>query len=215
MINIKRFAYNAFQVNTYVLWDETSECIIIDPGMEGPAEEEELSGFIQSLGLKPVMLVNTHTHIDHILGNNYVAAKYGLKLAAHRDAEPMLKQAPAYAQNFGITLKNPKPIDSYLDEEDKLRFGHSEMKIFHTPGHADGSLCFYSEENHFVITGDVLFYQSIGRTDLPTGDYDLLQQSIWKKLFTLPDDTVAYPGHGPDTTIGFEKINNPFVALGS
>ena len=214
MITVKRFAYNPFQVNTYVLHDETNECIIIDPGMDGPMEENELIGYIESLNLKPVMLVNTHTHIDHVLGNHFVSEKYHLELAAHQDAEMILMKAPVYAVNYGLQLEDPKPVAHYLTEGKDLKFGKSKLKVFHTPGHADGSLCFYSEEDQFVITGDVLFYQSIGRTDLPTGDYDVLQQSIWEKLFTLPDETVAYPGHGPETTIGFEKVNNPFVAIG-
>lgn len=215
MITVKRFAYNPFQVNTYVLHDETNECIIIDPGMDGQMEENELTNYIESLKLKPVLLVNTHTHIDHVLGNHFVAEKYHLELAAHKDAEMILMKAPVYAVNYGLKLEDPKPIAHYLTEGNDLKFGKSKLKVFHTPGHADGSLCFYSETDQFVITGDVLFYQSIGRTDLPTGDYDILQKSIWEKLFTLPDETIAYPGHGPETSIGFEKVSNPFVAIGN
>lgn len=215
MITVKRFSYNLFQVNTYVLHDETKECIIIDAGMEGPMEENEISSYIESLSLKPVLLVNTHAHIDHILGNNYTAEKYMLKLAAHPDSVPFISRAPSYAQTFGVRIDNPKTIDIFLDENEDLKFGNSKLKVLHTPGHADGSICFYSAEDKFVITGDVLFNQSIGRTDLPTGDYDLLQKSIWEKLFTLPDDTIAFPGHGPETTIGYEKVSNPFVAIGN
>lgn len=215
MITLKRFSYNLFQVNTYVLHDETNECIIIDAGMEGKMEEKEIVSYIEENKLKPVLLVNTHAHIDHILGNNFMAEKYGLKLVAHKDSEPILMRAPLYAQTFGVRIENPKAIDQFIDEGAELKFGNSTLKVLFTPGHADGSLCFYSPEDQFVISGDVLFYQSIGRTDLPTGDYDLLQQSIWEKLFTLPDETVVYPGHGPETTIGYEKINNPFVAIGN
>lgn len=214
MITIKRFSYNPFQVNTYVLHDETNECIIIDAGMDGPMEENEISNYIESLNLKPVLLVNTHAHIDHILGNNYIADQFDVQLAAHEDSVPFISRAPAYAMTFGVNIENPKEIDSFLEEGKDLKFGNSTLQVFHTPGHADGSICFYSEQDKFVITGDVLFNQSIGRTDLPTGDYDLLQKSIWEKLFTLPDDTVVFPGHGPETTIGSEKINNPFVAIG-
>jgi len=127
----------------------------------------------------------------------------------------MMTNAGAYAMTFGISLPEVKKIDRYLKDDEEIAFGGSTLKVLFTPGHADGSVCFYSEKNHFVITGDVLFNQSIGRTDLPTGNYDLLQKSIWEKLFTLPDETVVYPGHGPETTIGFEKINNPFVAIGA
>lgn len=215
MINVKQFSYNLFQVNTYILYDETKECIIIDAGMEGRMEEKEMLNYIETNQLKPVLLVNTHGHIDHILGNNFMAQKYGLKLAAHKDSEPIITRAPVYAQTFGVNIESPKNIDIFLDEGREITFGKSKLMVLFTPGHAAGSLCYYSPVEKFVISGDVLFYQSIGRTDLPTGDYDLLQKSIWEKLFTLPDETVVYPGHGPETTIGYEKINNPFVAIGS
>ena len=214
MIKIKRFIFNAFQENTYVLSDETNECIIIDPGMDSTEEEEQMTDYISEHHLKPVLLVNTHTHIDHILGNSFIASHYKLKLAAHKDSAQFIHRAKGQAQMFGMEMDSTKSIDIFLSEEETLDFGHSSLQILLTPGHADGSLCFYSKKDDFVITGDVLFNQSIGRTDLPTGDYDLLQKSIWEKLFTLPDETTAYPGHGPETEIGFEKIHNPFVAIG-
>lgn len=214
MITIKRFPFNPFQMNTYVLSDETGECAIIDAGMDGPAEEEELTTYISENGLKPVLLVNTHTHIDHILGNSFAAKNYDLKLLAHKDSVSFIERAAGQAQMFGMQMSETKSIDKFIGEGETLDFGNSSLQIFLTPGHADGSLCFYSAKDKFVITGDVLFNQSIGRTDLPTGNYDLLQKSIWEKLFTLPDETVAYPGHGPETTIGYEKLHNPFVAIG-
>lgn len=214
MITVKRFTFNPFQENTFVLSDETKECIIIDPGMDGAAEEDALVSYISDNGLKPVLLVNTHAHVDHILGNAFTAARFNLKLIAHKDCVHFIERAKGQAQMFGMQMGDTKAIDEFIDESDQLIFGNSSLTIFHTPGHADGSLCFYSKNDGFVITGDVLFNQSIGRTDLPTGDYKLLQKSIWEKLFTLPDDTVAYPGHGPETTIGFEKMHNPFVAIG-
>ncbi|NQU35546.1 MAG: MBL fold metallo-hydrolase [Bacteroidetes bacterium] len=214
MITLKRFAFNPFQVNTYILSDETGECVIIDAGMQGQREEDALEEYINNHNLKPVMLILTHAHIDHIIGNSFVADKYKLKLTAHKDCVPFLKNASAHAANFGLTLDNVKEIDDFVDEDSEIKFGNSTLKVLFTPGHANGSVCFYSPKDKFVITGDVLFNQSIGRTDLPTGDYDLLQKSIWEKLFTLPDETVAYPGHGPETTIGSEKVNNPFVAIG-
>lgn len=215
MITVKRFAFNPFQENTFVLSDETGECIIIDAGMDDTMEENEITHYIESNQLKPVLLVNTHAHVDHILGCSFLAEKYGLEFVAHKDCEFFMKRAQQSAMMFGITIKDVKKIDRYIDENDDLIFGNSKMEILHTPGHADGSLCFYSKEDAFVITGDVLFNQSIGRTDLPTGNYDVLQKSIWEKLFTLPDETTVYPGHGPETSIGFEKVNNPFVAIGS
>ena len=214
MITINRFPFNAFQVNTYVLNDETNQCVVIDAGMQGPDEEKQIVSYIEGNQLKPVLLLNTHTHIDHILGNAFLAEKYNLPLAAHHDAEKFLTNAAAYAITFGITLNDVKSIDRFLDDKSNLNFGNSSLEILHTPGHADGSLCFYSAADGFVIVGDVLFKDSIGRTDLPTGDYGVLQKSIWEKLFTLPGETVVYPGHGPETTIGFEKVNNPFVAIG-
>ena len=214
MITLKRFAFNPFQVNTYVLSDETHECVIIDAGMQGDNEEWMLTEYIKDHNLKPVMLLLTHAHIDHIIGNSFTADQYGLSLTAHKDCVPFLDNAIAYASTFGLTMDKVKSIDSFIDESTDIHFGNSKLKVLFTPGHANGSVCFYSPNDSFVITGDVLFNQSIGRTDLPTGNYDLLQKSIWDKLFTLPDETVAYPGHGPETTIGSEKINNPFVAIG-
>ena len=214
MITLKRFAFNPFQVNTYVLSDETGECIIFDPGMQGDSEETEIAEYITANKLKPVMLLLTHAHIDHIVGNSFIANKYNLPLTAHKDCVPFLTNAIAHASTFGLTLNKVKDIDNFIDEDKDIEFGNSSLKVLFTPGHANGSLCFYSKEDKFVITGDVLFNQSIGRTDLQTGDYDLLQNSIWEKLFTLPDDTIVYAGHGPETSIGFEKVNNPFVAIG-
>lgn len=214
MIKLKRFAFNPFQVNTYVLSDETGECVIIDAGMQGGAEENLITDYIESNNLKPVMLLLTHAHIDHILGNEFIVNNYNLKLFAHKEGVPFLSNAVAHAASFGLSIDKVVDIDEFIDENKDITFGNSSLKVLYTPGHANGSVCFYSKEGNFVITGDVLFNQSIGRTDLPTGNYEILQNSIWKKLFTLPDETVAYPGHGPETTIGSEKVNNPFVAIG-
>ncbi len=214
MIEIKRFTFNPFQVNTYVLSDESGACVIIDPGMQGEQEKNELLGYIESKGLKPELLLNTHAHIDHIIGNAFVAETYGIPLGGHDDCKPFLTHSPEYAQSFGLQMDGVKSYDIEIEEDGVIKFGNSILKALHTPGHADGSMCFYSEADAFVITGDVLFFQSIGRTDLKTGNYDLLQESIWNKLFTLPDETTAYPGHGPETTIGTEKVSNPFVAIG-
>jgi len=214
MITIKRFTFNPFQENTYVLSDESKECIIIDAGMDGYREENELLTYISTNGLKPVLQVNTHCHIDHILGNSFVAKTFLVDLAAHKDGAVFIERAAGQAEMFGINLGETKSIDKFINEKTILSFGNSLLKVLLTPGHADGSLCFYSVKDKLVISGDVLFNQSIGRTDLPTGNYEVLQKSIWEKLFTLPDDTVVYPGHGPETTIGFEKLHNPFVAIG-
>lgn len=214
MITLKKFTFNPFQVNTYLLSDETGECIIIDAAMDGLAEEAEIADYIKYHNLTPVMLLLTHAHVDHIGGNHFMVDKYDLELTAHKDCVPFLTNATSYASNFGLVIDKVAEIQNYIDEDVVVKFGNSTLRVLFTPGHANGSLCFYSPENHFVITGDVLFNQSIGRTDLPTGNYDVLQNSIWEKLFTLPDETVVYPGHGPETSIGFEKVNNPFVAIG-
>jgi len=214
MLQIKQFSFNDFQVNTYVVYDDTKECIIIDPGMYYENEKNAFEEFISANGLKPVLLVNTHAHIDHIIANKYIADLYNIKLAAHKECVEFMKHAKEYGLTFGIRMDEIKPIDEFIDEDKPLRFGESILKVLYTPGHADGSLCFYSKEAGLVITGDVLFFQSIGRTDLPTGNYELLLESIRNKLFTLPDETTVYPGHGPETSIGYEKENNPFAALG-
>lgn len=214
MISVKRFPFNPYQVNTYVLHDETGECIIVDPGMDGANEIAEFENYLASNNLKPVKLIITHAHIDHIISNQYVSEKFGISLAAHPDSVIFVDNAVVYASTFGFKMDEVKSIDEFLIENQDIEFGNSKLRVLETPGHADGSICLYSEDDNFVVTGDVLFRESIGRTDLRTGDYDLLQKSIWEKLFTLPDSTTVYPGHGPSTNIGFEKIHNPFVAIG-
>jgi hydroxyacylglutathione hydrolase len=215
MITIKKFTFNLFDENTYILSDETGECILIDPGMSDESEENELTDFINSASLKPGAVVLTHAHIDHILGCQFAVKQYMINMWGHKDCDKFIGQAKVQASTYGIPFYGAPTIDNFLKEGDFVRFGNSELKVLHTPGHANGSLCFYSQKDKFVMSGDVLFNQSIGRTDLPTGNYDLLKYSIWEKLFTLPDETVVYAGHGPETTIGSEKISNPFVAIGS
>jgi hydroxyacylglutathione hydrolase len=214
MLQVKKFIFNSFQVNTYLLYDETGECVIIDAACAESEEEEELKNFIALKGLKPTMLLSTHAHIDHVLGNAFVAETYDIELSGHADGLMYLHNAKDYAANFGLHLNKVVPPTILLTEGQELAFGNQKLAVLETPGHALGSLCFYNRENNFVVAGDVLFYQSIGRTDLPGGDYDVLKDSIWGKLFVLPDDTVVYPGHGPETTIGSEKVSNPFVAIG-
>ncbi len=214
MIKIKSMAFNPFQMNTCLLWDETGECIIIDPGMYGNDEEQKVEEFITDNNLTLTGMLLTHAHVDHIIGCGYIADKYGLRLKAHSECSGFLENAPAYAATFGMSLDKVVPVEEFINDGDEVRIGNSVLKVFYTPGHADGSVCYYSAEDNFVVTGDVLFNQSIGRTDLPTSDYDKLQKSIWDKLFTLPNETIVYPGHGPTTTIGSEKLTNPFVAIG-
>jgi len=211
MLQIKIFPFNPFQVNTYLLYDETGECAIIDASCYTDPEKQTLKNFIEDQNLKPSMLLTTHGHIDHILGNNFVYETWNLKPIVHKDGLGFLEEAVDYAQTFGFVVDKPVMPDQYLEDGQTVTFGNQQLKVLSTPGHAAGSVCFYHEIEKFVIVGDVLFQNSIGRTDLPTGNYEMLRQSIFSKLFTLPDDVKVYCGHGPATTIGDEKQNNPFL----
>lgn len=211
MIEIQAFTFNPFQENTFVLYDETKECIIIDPGCYSQAEKKALSDFIETKGLKPVKLLNTHCHIDHILGNKYVSEKYGLLPEFNEKDLEILQATTVYGPSMGIKVEqSPLPVN-FLDEGDVIEFGNSKLDVIFTPGHCPGEICFYSTSQKIVIGGDVLFYGSIGRTDLPGGDYATLIHSIKTKLLPLGDDYTVYPGHGPETTIGLEKRQNPFL----
>jgi hydroxyacylglutathione hydrolase len=211
MCEIAIFTFNPFQENTYVLFDETKECIIIDPGCYTAPERQQLQSFITERGLKPVRLINTHSHIDHILGNWFVAEEYNLKLEMHRDEVAGLVAAPEYGKIYGIQMQPSPEATVFLTEADTIIFGNTSLSILLTPGHSIASLSFYCKEGNFVIGGDVLFKGSIGRTDLPNGDFDTLINSIKTKLFTLADDVQVFPGHGDSTTIGEEKATNPFL----
>ena len=212
MTTIKSFTFNPFQENTYLLFDATNQCAIIDPGCSNETERRELSEFIEEHKLKPVKLLNTHAHIDHILGNKFVADKYQLNLEMNENDLQTLASGTVSAAIFAIEYDvSPQP-KVFLNEGDKVKFGETELEIVFTPGHSKGSICFYNKAEKFIIGGDVLFRQSIGRTDLPGGNHEQLLESIRTKLFTLPDDFTVYPGHGDSTTIGFEKMNNPFLS---
>lgn len=210
-MKIHSFVFGFFQENTYILWDDTKECVIIDPGNTNAYEDKLLFQFIENNHLKPVRLLLTHGHIDHIAGNDAVYSKYKLLPEVHREDLFLIQSHLLTAQMYGIPC-TPSPLpESFLKDGDVIHFGKSVLHCIHTPGHSPGSITFYSPENHFAIAGDVLFYESIGRTDLPKGDFETLKNSIQKKLYTLDDNTVIYPGHGPSTTIGYEKKNNMFV----
>lgn len=212
MLQIKTFVFNPFQENTYVLYDETKEAIIIDPGCYLPEEENEIIAFIEENKLTPVRLLNTHGHIDHILGNRFIKEKYNLPLEAHQDDEFLMEDAKNYGASFGIIMKEePLMIDKYLNENDRIEFGNSILNILHVPGHSPGSIVFYNEEQKILIGGDVLFNDSIGRTDLPAGNYDLLSKGIKEKIFALDENIEVYPGHGISTSIAKEKKHNPFL----
>ncbi|HEV7378590.1 MAG TPA: MBL fold metallo-hydrolase [Dyadobacter sp.] len=211
MIQITSFTFNPFSENTYVLSDETGEAIIIDPGCHNRSELSELYQYVESNGLKPVGIMNTHAHIDHVLGVEAVKVKYNIPFYLHQQEEPVLKAVKSYASNYGFPVFDEPAIDGYLKEGGKIKFGNSSLDILFVPGHAPGHVAFVSHEQEFVIGGDVLFRQSIGRTDLPAGNFDVLIDSIRTQLFTLGDEYKVYPGHMGPTTIGFEKKNNPFL----
>lgn len=211
MIQIQSFVCNPYQENSYVLFDETKSCLIIDPGMYTGAEQNALSSFIAENGLKPERLLNTHCHIDHVLGNAFVHSTYGLLPEFHRNELDMLHAIPAYAPQMGIRYEVSPLPENFLEESGTIQFGNSSLQLIFAPGHSPGHLCFYSPEDGFLIGGDVLFYQSIGRTDLPGGKHQQLLDSIQNQLFTLPGDTLVYPGHGPHTRIDFEQLHNPFL----
>ncbi len=212
MITIQSFVFNPFSENTYVLHDETKECIIIDPGCCQQYEKLELLEFISQNKLKPVKLLNTHCHIDHILGNNFVAKNFGLKLETHREELFNLKHSVNAAELFGIGNFEPSPAPSvFLDESNTVEFGNSKLEILFVPGHSPGHIALVNKKEKFVINGDVLFYGSIGRTDFPGCSHQALINSIRTKLFPLGDDFRIFTGHGPSTNIGFEKKNNPFL----
>jgi glyoxylase-like metal-dependent hydrolase (beta-lactamase superfamily II) len=213
MLHIQSFTFNPLQENTYVLFDESKECVIIDPGCYERFENDTLAQFIQEQGLTVKLLLNTHCHVDHVLGNAFVKEKFDVKLYIHAKDEVVLTAVKAYAPAYGIFNYHEATPDFYMEEGDVIKFGLQTMKVLFVPGHSPGHVAFYSKENKIIIAGDVLFRSSIGRTDLPGGNFDTLISSIHQKLFTLPDDVVVYPGHGPETTIGFEKKNNPFCAL--
>lgn len=209
-MKIKTFTFNAFYENTYVVYDETNECIIIDPGCSNASENQEISRFIADHDLKPVHLINTHCHIDHILGNRYISEKYKLKLTAHKREKQVLDFGPQTAMMYQITYDPSPEIEIFLDEGDIVKFGHSALEVLFTPGHSPASISLLSKVDKILIAGDVLFQGSIGRTDLPGGNFETLTRVIRSKFFTLPDDVVVYSGHGDSTTIGVEKRTNPF-----
>lgn len=209
-MQIKSFTFNPFQENTYILYDETKECVIIDPGCNAINEQNQLQAFIELKGLKPVRLLNTHCHLDHIFGNHWVAKTYGLNVEANEKEVPMLSYAEQAAAMYGVPLQASPAIHTFLSEKDVLTFGNQKLTILFTPGHSPGSICFYHKESHSIIAGDVLFRESIGRTDLPMGNHEDLLRSIKTKLFTLPKETKVYCGHGVSTSIGYEIENNPF-----
>jgi glyoxylase-like metal-dependent hydrolase (beta-lactamase superfamily II) len=211
-MEIFKFVFSPIEVNTYILADQSGDCAIIDCGCYNTNESEELAGFIKNKNLNPVLLLNTHCHLDHIFGNKFVLDRYNLKTFSSEYDEMNRKNSVQHAMLFGLNMDDPPEPAGFITDNQVITFGTTELVALHVPGHTSGSLAFYSEKNSCVFTGDALFAGSIGRTDLPGGDYDTLIDSIKRKLFILPPSTVVYPGHGNETTIEREMKSNPYFA---
>ena len=214
MLQIHSFVFNPFGENTYVIYDESNECVIIDPGCFSKGEEDQLFGFIDMHQLKPLRIINTHGHVDHVVGNSAVKRRYGIPVAAHPDTHPDFTQAKRQAVWLGFQPVGDIDLpDVDLEDDEVIKIGESSIEVICTPGHARGSVSLYAPVEGWVLTGDALFCRSVGRTDLPGGDFEELRESIRSRLFTLPDDTEVFSGHGESTTIGEEKDFNPYVAV--
>jgi hydroxyacylglutathione hydrolase len=211
MLQIKSFTFNPFMENTYLLYDESKDSVIFDPGCYEKHEQNELVEFIENENLNIKYLINTHCHIDHVLGNAFVKKRFQVPLYIHEKEHAVLESVSVYAPNYGFGGYEGTKPEFFISEKDSIKFGNTQLKILFVPGHSPGHVVFYHEDTGTCIAGDTLFQGSIGRTDLPGGDHATLLNAIKNKLFTLPDETKVYPGHGPMTTIGFEKEHNPFV----
>lgn len=210
MLHIKGFTFNPFQENTYIIYNQNKDCWIVDPGMCTVAEEQALYSFIESDGLKPQSIINTHGHIDHVFGVDALKQKYGIRFGIHTADEPIVRNAANSAAMFGLPF-GVSPHPDFFIEAGTMKLADDEIQVLFVPGHSPGSVAFYYAPGQWLLGGDVLFQGSIGRTDLPGGDFNTLINSIKTQLFPLPDDTVVYSGHGGPTTIGEEKLHNPFL----
>ena len=211
-MNVVKFVFNPIQENTYIVWDETKECIIIDAGNMSAREDRVLAEFIEEQGLKPVLAVNTHCHFDHILGVEFVRSTYGAKFAASSADNAIMLGAKEHCAMFGLEVGElPQTIDIDLASTEEIHFGNTTLRVIPTPGHTPGCVSLYHEESKSLFTGDTLFRESIGRTDLPGGDYPTIMQSILKQILPLGDEVTIYPGHGEKSNIGHESMYNPFV----
>jgi hydroxyacylglutathione hydrolase len=208
-LHIEIFTFNPFQENTYIIYDDLKNCVIIDPGCYEKEEEQALLNFIKANDLIPTALLNTHAHIDHVLGNNFVLENYSIDYYLHNEDLNTLNAVPNYAHLYGFQgyKTSPQPTKA-LKGGDQLVFGEIVLDVFFTPGHAPGHVVFYNKENNFVINGDVLFKGSYGRVDLPGGSLEVLKKSIVETMFNLPENTIVFCGHGPSTTIEAEKRSN-------
>jgi len=210
-MNIHSFTFSPFKENTYVLSDESKACVIVDPGCYDTHERKQLKDFIEQEGLQPTLLLLTHCHIDHVFGAAFVAETWKLTPQCHPADLPTLKMARTSASLYGVNYDECPTPEATLADGDSISFGNTKLDIVFVPGHAPGHVAFIHHESRSVINGDVLFHGSIGRVDLPGGDFETLEKSIREKLYVLPDDYTVYCGHGPETTIGQEKKHNAFV----
>lgn len=209
---VKIFVFNPFQENTYVVYNNNGNAFIIDPGCYTNDEQEMLKNFIVDNKLKPTKLLNTHCHLDHVFGNKFIAETFGMELYMHKNDEIVLERAPIVAPQFGMPpFENYVGKINFLQDKEEIFLDDDKFEVLFTPGHSPGSISFYNEQKQMVIVGDVLFYEGIGRTDLPGGNFEVLASSIKEKLYNLPNETKVYNGHGQPTTIGHEKIYNPYV----
>jgi hydroxyacylglutathione hydrolase len=211
MIKVEKFVVNPLGENSFIISDETGECIFIDPGFYFEEEHQEIKDYVRDNNLNPVRITNTHCHFDHIMGVEFVRNEFKIPFYAHADDDFWVEKSTQQAEMFGFVMNAVAPVDAYLVENEFVEFGNSSLKIIHILGHSPGHVVFYSEYDKILIAGDVLFYGSIGRTDLPGGNYETLISGIKNKLFDLPDDITVFCGHGPETKLGFEKRTNPFL----
>ncbi len=210
MLQLQKFTFNAIAENTYVIFAPNRQAVVVDPGCYGKEEETALSGFVEAEGLTVTAVINTHCHIDHVLGNQYCKTRFNAPLLIPENEQATLAAVPLYSAMYGFPLYQPASPDGFLKAGGLLQVGEGTLKILYVPGHSEGHVAFYAEKEGFCVNGDVLFRGSIGRTDLPGGDFDTLMKSIRQTMFKLPGSTLVYCGHGPETTIAFEQKHNPF-----
>lgn len=211
MITIHTLTFNPFQENTYILSAPGGECVVIDAGNYSAAEDRQISAFIEEKGLKPVIAINTHGHVDHILGVQYLKDTYGIPFALRREDDFLVETAPQHGQIYGFQVGEVPKVEQDLSAVESIPLGDTGLQIIHTPGHTPGHVCFFEPHTRSLFCGDTVFRESIGRTDLPGGDYSWIMRSILDKIIPLGDDVTLYPGHGPKTTIGHEVLYNPFI----
>jgi hydroxyacylglutathione hydrolase len=213
MVRIDTLVFNPFQVNSYLAWDEDHNAVVIDPAFYSMEERQQFEDYITGRNLRLSGLVNTHCHVDHVLGINHCKKVYNLSFRAHILEAPLVSNAPVMGEMFGLSLDPIPEIEEPISDGERIEVGGFTLESILVPGHSPGSLAFYCPEGRFLVSGDALFQGSIGRTDLPGGDYDTLIESISRRLLTLPPETVVYPGHGGSTTIGEERASNPFLNM--